>query len=150
MNDGCRDEIRAFNQTMIDAYWGDENTPAESVPSIARRCGRDPSTINKLIQMDKAANGDRCRSRLPRDPRSSSDKKPFSPRHGRIGVMIARHRMKLEMGPSSYGLELQWSRVRVRNMEMGAHDFTIGEIVQLAAFMKVPFEELIAGGLVAA
>lgn len=140
---GSRDDIRALNAELVEAYY-----KGESVASIASRSGRDNSTISKLIRTDTLLNGPRPRTAKPADPRLMVDKKTLSKRHTWIGIQIARYRAEHDHTPTQFGMLINASRVVVRNMEVGAHDFTLCQIDRLSEVLKMDFQTLTTPALV--
>lgn len=138
---GSRDDIREFNEGLVDRYFN-----GESPAAIAEATGRSISTIQKLVAAEKHINPDRKRSKAARDPRALLEKRIISPRHSWIGLVIARYRAEHDMTPTQFGMLVPTTRMVVRNMEIGAHDFTIREVERLSEILGSPFEELISGG----
>lgn len=138
MTEGSRDSVREFNARLVERYY-----EGESVNEIAVSSGRSISTIHKLVKDDEMANGPRERAKKPNDPRIMVDKKMLSKRHGWIGIQIARYRAEHDLTPTAFGMRVSVSRVVVRNMEVGAHDFTLLQLERLATILKISFDELI-------
>jgi transposase len=135
-----RESVRAFNATLVEAYWG-----GESVADIAKRSGRSLSTINKLVALDKHENGPRERTAKPRDPRIILEKKTISNRHGWIGLQLSQYRSRNNLTTTALGGLLSVSRVQISNMELGSHDFTLSELDRISALTNVPLERLMFG-----
>jgi hypothetical protein len=140
MTNSSREDVQALNQQMIEEFYA-----GESVTVLARKNGRDTTTVRRLIKADQLANGPRERTATPRDPRIMLDKRILSPRHGYIGAQLSAYRARHELTPTTMGLLIQSSRVKVRNMELGDHDFTILEIEAIARILGVTFESLVGG-----
>lgn len=139
MTIGSRADVQAFNATLVDAYY-----EGDSITSIAVRSGRSVSTINKLIRADRIANGPRERKKTTRtDSRSLADKRSLSPHHGWVGITISRYRAEHNLTPTSFGMMIGTTRVVVRNMEIGAHDFTLCELARISKVLDVSFETLL-------
>jgi len=137
MTEGSREKVRDFNAKLVERFY-----QGESVNEIAVSTGRSISTIHKLIKDDETANGPRERLKKPSDPRIMVDKKMISKRHGWIGIRIARYRAEHDLTPTAFGMRISVSRVVVRNMEVGAHDFTLTQLERLSDTLKVSFDEL--------
>lgn len=135
---GTREQVTAINAKMVDDYWG-----GESIGSIAKRMKRSPNTVSKLVQADKKANGPRPRPRVRSTVRMISEKKEISPRHARIGFVVARYRAEHDLSLTDLGIKVETTRSTIRNMELGAHDFTLTELDLLAKIFQISFEDLI-------
>lgn len=133
-----RDDIHDLNAKIVEEYW-----TGGSITHLAKTYGRSVSTIHKLIKADALANGPRKRVRRDDDPRIMINKKALSKRHAWIGIQIARYAAEHDLTPTKMGLRINASRVVVRNMEVGAHDFTLGELDRLSKLLGVDFETLI-------
>lgn len=138
MHIGSRSDVQAFNATLVEAYY-----EGDSVATLAHRSGRSKSTIDKLIKADRVANGHRERKPCRADPRILADKKSLSPHHGWVGITISRYRAEHDLTPTSFGMLISASRVVVRNMEVGSHDFTLCQLMRLSSVLGVPFEQLV-------
>lgn len=132
-------KVQAINAGLVDAYY-----EGESISSIALRSGRNPSTVRKLVETDRKTNGARVRKRKPIDPRIMKDKKMISPHHGWIGLRMGRFRAERHHNPTVFGIMINTTRSRVLNMEIGAHDFTITELSNIAKCLDTSIEELMA------
>lgn len=141
MSRGSRDDVRIITQGYIDAYY-----EGESIASIAARIGKDPSTINKAIKRDREANGPRERLSKPHDPRLLANKKALSSRHAAIGLKISRYMATNDLKPTAFGMLVSASAIVVRNMELGAHDFTLSQLLRLAVVLDMSFEQLTVEG----
>jgi hypothetical protein len=137
-----RDDIRDLNTKIVESYW-----EGQSVPDLAKTYGRSVSTIHKLVNADRMANGPRKRVAKADDPRIMVNKKALSKRHSWIGIQIARYAAEHDLTPTKMGLQINVSRVVVRNMEVGAHDFTLGQLYTLSSVLGVDFDTLITPAL---
>lgn len=115
---------------------------------IAEKYGRDYSTVAKMIRRAKKlgatrvvdlANRRRQGGRMP-----LNDQKPLSYGHQSIGIRLNRFR-EIENDHTHQKLAdmIDVNRLTVRKMELGLHDFTIGQIQKIAEVMHVKIEELL-------
>lgn len=128
----------ATNDQIVNEYY-DGGSPQ----TIATKYGRHVSTIWKLVKEERERNPSRQRKKISRGPRSISEKDTLSPLHVNVGLMIAKHRAVNDITASDFGSVINSSRIRVRNMEVGAHDFTLSELISLSEVLKVSLPELL-------
>ncbi|AKU43603.1 transcriptional regulator [Caulobacter phage Seuss] len=124
---------------MVDDYYN-----GGSPETVAAKYGRHVSTLWKAIREERIRNPDRTRTGgRQRGPKTMADKSTISPLHISVGLKIAKYRAVNEITVSDLGQAIDVSRVRIRTMEVGAHDFTLTELVNLSHVLKIPLEELI-------
>jgi hypothetical protein len=138
MQTGSREDVKNYNLGLVEEYWA-----GDSYQTIATRSGRSVSTIIKLVKADIRANGERVRVKKPDDPRIMLNKKILSAKHSWIGLQIGLYRAQNDLTPSSMGMVLNATRVMVRNMEIGSHDFTLTQLERIAEVLSIPFMTLI-------
>lgn len=116
-----------------------------SVPAVARKFGMHHSTVHKIRRRHEAKNGKQVRVHKPKDVRVLNDKRPLTSVHARIGLRIGAYMAEHELNATSFGELISASRVRVRNMQVGAYELTIMEVIQLSDVLSIPYEELVLG-----
>lgn len=142
MQTGSREDVKLYNQGLVEEYWA-----GASYADVAARSGRSVSTIIKLVKADIKAHGPRTRTKKPDDPRIMLNKKILSPRHSWIGLQLALYRAQHDLTPSSMGMVINATRVMIRNMEIGAHDFTLSQLDRISEVLNIPFQTLITPNL---
>lgn len=123
----------------------------DSIGEIAKRYGRNRSTLSKAMARDELAGDAWERINPPTylgGRRRHAEMKPLSSQHLQVGAHLNYLRTVLnDWNQSQAGAKMtpQQSRFTVRNMELGFHDFTLSELTAIAALVKVPLPDLIFG-----
>lgn len=109
-----------------------------SYEEIGAKYGRSRDTVIKLKNRFDVVR------RVPQSrmgPKKTVDMKPLSPQHRTLGIRLTLHR-----GDRSYtdvARELNVSRHVVKMMEIGAHDFTLTQLLKLSEQLGRTINELI-------
>lgn len=116
----------------------------DSVATIAKRYGRSPSTLWKKIT-GSWGNPERLTPGVSRGGRKKlSDQKPISARHQTVGAKLNYYRtVTKDMNLTQLGDVLGTNRFKVRQMEVGVHDFTLQELETISEIVDIPVLELI-------
>ncbi|WP_353640793.1 helix-turn-helix domain-containing protein [Mesorhizobium sp. WSM2239] len=115
---------------------------------IEEKYGRSYSTVAKLIRNAKALGVKRIVDTAGRKRQGGrtplNDQKPLSYGHHSVGIRLNRFR-EIENVYTYQKLAdmIDVNRLTVRKMELGLHDFTLGEIQKLAELMDVQVQELL-------
>lgn len=134
------------NSRIIDEYYGTETVPGLSMTQLSRDYGLDRSTIQKLVAIDQGrADFVRAERLKPKDNRVLVGKKPLSQVHSLIGMKIGRHMTEHGLLPTTFGEMIHASRVRVRNIQVGAYDLTLSEVMTISKALEIPYDELVTG-----
>lgn len=114
---------------------------------IRRKYGRAYSTVAKLIQRSKELGAKRMvdtskRKRIGgRKP--LADERPISTSHHSIGIRLNRYReIDHTYNYQEMADLIKVNRLTVRRMELGLHDFTVGELQRIAGLLETSIEEL--------
>lgn len=141
-----REKTKEINAKIVESFYEE----GMSVAALEATYGRSQSTIKKILREYRrryqAEHGvDRERVRKPVDPRILVEKKSLSFVHAYVGLLISRYMAEHELTPTAFGAMLNpmRSRVQVSNMTVGAHDFTLTELVGLSRALGVPYERLV-------
>lgn len=121
-----------------------------SAGAVAKAFGRSPGFIAKLVRAEKASGRVRTRTGGSTDPRRRENRRPLSPAHSSIAIHVLRYRRASGLNMTQFGLRVRLSRVRVGEMEAGAYDLTLREILAIAHELDLEPSVLLAGHVRAA
>lgn len=135
-----------WHSDAIDAFF-DEGL---SYKEIGDRFHVAPNTVTKIVVRERnrrLAEGLSIerKTRQKPNPRAHENFVRLSPTHARIGQLMSHHRQVVnnlsvtEMASSDY---LGCSRLLIRKMEAGAHDFSLGELMRISQILEVPLLDL--------
>jgi len=115
--------------------------PAE----VAERLGYSVESIRKFRNFEMKVLGRTGAPSKSHSPRAYDAKKAVSQRHVAIGARLARYRYMQpdNMTAGQLGELLGVSRIRVREMELGFHDFSLKELERISKVLSTPLAELI-------
>lgn len=132
---------KAWQTKARDLHFGQGLPPSE----VATQVGYSLETVRKFLTREKKALGKTGERIASRSKRSYEGKKPLSKNHAHIGARLSRYRFNQPetMTAEALGSILGTSRNRVREMELGFHDFTLSECDRIAKLLNVPMSELI-------
>lgn len=108
-----------------------------SFAEIGKRYGRDAYTIWRLAR----ENGIRKKSAKGGRPRLD-ELKPLSEVHQKIGL-----RLYMKRGPLTFtevGEQLGVTRAVVQTMEIGAHDFTLSQLLTISDYCGIDLQTLLS------
>lgn len=133
--------MREFHRRLVDLYFNEGWSNA----AVAKYGGCSAAWVKKLVK--QAAARGRSRSKIGTlDPRKRDNRWPLSGTHAFIGVCVARHRAKLRLSMATFGDRVRLSRFRVGQVEAGAHDLTILEVIAIADELGQSVEMLLGKG----
>lgn len=107
-----------------------------SFAEIGRKYNRHRSTVAILAKAVGAT-----RDGVGRGITPLAEASPLSIQHRRLGVRITRELG--EMTPKEAADRLGISVIRLRQMELGVHDFTLLEMLKLEKFLGIEMSEMI-------
>ena len=112
--------------------------------SIGPALGFSVETVRKFLHKERKTLG-KAELHGSHSSRAFSNKVPLSPRHVYIGAKLAQYRNRQPglMTATQLGLILNMSRLRIREMELGYHDFTLTECEKIAKLLKKDVKDLI-------
>lgn len=116
----------------------DLETTDLSYEEIGTKYGRSRDTIIKLKNRHKVVR------RVPQSrmgPKKTVDMKPLTHQHRTLGIRLTLHR-----GERSYtdiAHELNVSRHVIKMMEIGAHDFTLTQLITISEIMGQSINDLV-------
>jgi DNA-binding XRE family transcriptional regulator len=116
----------------------DLKTTDLSYEEIAKKYGRARDTVIKLARLHNLI-GNRAVSR--NGPRKMADLKPLSREHRTVGVRLTLYR-----GTRSYtevAQELNVSRHCLKAMEIGAHDFTLSQMIKISELIGMSINDVV-------
>jgi hypothetical protein len=108
---------------------------------VAVKVGYSLETVRKFLNQERKTLG----PTMSKSARTFEGRKPISNRHASIGSRIARYRFNQPeaMTAGQLGSMLGTSRLRIREMELGFHDFTLTECDKISKLLDIPLAELI-------
>ncbi len=114
---------------------------------LADKYGRSYSTVAKLIHRAQEMGAKRVvetSNRRRGGRRPLADQKPISYGHHSIGIRLNKYR-EIDHAYTYQELadRIDVNRLTVRKMELGLHDFTMGELQRISSLMGTTVEELI-------
>lgn len=132
--------LEGVHRQMMRRYFDD----GWSTGAVAKAFGRSPSFVMKLVRREKTRGRRRLKSRGSPDPRKRDNRRPLSPLHSLIGVRVLRHRRTHNIGMTAFGLRVRLSRFRVGELESGAYDLTLLDVLRLSDELRLDPRDLLA------
>lgn len=131
------DESKIQRNKDICEKWVNGRSRAE----LAVEYGLESQTIKKILRTAGLTEEDR--EAVP-ERRAVLDRKPISTIHAQIGLDVSYHRhfmakMKLE----EFADMIQFSKSKVRQIEVGIYDFRMSELLKIATAIGKPVEQLL-------
>lgn len=111
-----------------------------SYTEIAEKYGYSRSGIVKFAYRNGIV---RSKTEIPRRGPKKHSTMPISALHKAIGGKLLMQRIKLGLHAQGYGELMGRTKFKVRNMELGLHDFTLSELREIAEEVELPLEDLI-------
>lgn len=131
--------LRRQHAVMMDRYFED----GWSVGAVADASHRSRAWVLKLIKKE-GARPRRKRGGSP-DPRRRENRRPKSSLHAQIGVAASLKRRRAGLSMTEFGLRVGLSRFRVGELEAGAYDLSLSDLMALAAELNVELTTLLGG-----
>lgn len=130
-------EEKTWQTKARDLHFTQGIPPSE----VAAKVGYSLETVRKFLNQERKTLG----PTMAKSARTFEGRKPLSNRHASIGARLARYRFNQpnSMTAGDLGAKIGTSRLRIREMELGFHDFTLTEIEKISALLNVPMAELI-------
>lgn len=109
----------------------------DSLQKIADRYGMSRQNVQKILDAFGVLKMDRVPTKRNR---SLADLRAISTLHVRIGhhISYARH-FTLKMSVDEFAMKVRLTRQRLRKIEVGVEDPTLGELVRIADALNEPF-----------
>jgi hypothetical protein len=132
---------KAWKTKARELHFENGCSPSE----VAEKVGYSLETVRKFLGRERIILGRIGEQATTRSCRTYETKKPISSKHASIGARLARYRFNQaeQMTAGRLGELLGTSRARVREMELGFHDFSLTECERISKLLDVPLPELI-------
>jgi hypothetical protein len=114
----------------------DLQTTDDSLAKLSKKHGWHPSTISKFQAQQNIV---RPEGGGKSGPQRDEGRLPISPSHKALGIRIGLYRASRNY--TEFGEILGVSRVIVKNMEHGFHDFTLSEMTRIVNILGITLTE---------
>lgn len=122
-----------MNTTDRDSCLCQDYLDGTEIHELARTYGISERRVSQILYGQGIA----------RRPRATSEKKPLSAEHARLGLHLYSHRFDRGVEVYDAANELGWSVIKLRKVEKGTTDVELLDLLDIAAYTGVQIGELL-------
>lgn len=116
-----------------DSFLCQDYGDGREIHELARSYGISERRVSQILKANE----------ITRRPRASTDKKPLSAEHARIGLHLHKHRFERNLDPHTAANELGWSVIKLRKVEKGTTEVELLDLLDIAAYTEVDVGKLL-------
>lgn len=128
MNEDTNSALHVQQDKMLDLYF--HPTSPWTASRLAASFGYSETTVRKMVKRAKAEGRSRtCRAN--HDPRRREHRRPLSPTHDLLGVMVTRYCLANNYNMTKFGTLVGLSRLKAGELTSGYYDLTLTQLYRI-------------------